>query len=796
MGAVATSVAADLRRRRHQAVVLALVLFLASIAATFALNVLVASNDPFEQAFARAHGAHLVIEYQPSVDLAQLERTTLNDVVTASAGPWPVARATLASSAGGMVDRQIVSGRPQPDASIDAVTVNAGRWWQGPGELVLEPLTADRLGVGIGSSVAIHTQGAQSAGTGRAPTDKPPHPETGEPATMLTVVGLATSVSTPETAAWMDPTDLARLTPAPPVQQVLYRVEPSGSEADFAAAVEQITAGIARDAVVGTRTWLDTRVTVNDTASLYVPVLLAFAAFALAAAGFAIANVVSGIVLTRYRDIGVMKAIGFTPGQVTSILVGQIGVPVMLGAVTGTLMGLVISAPTVERMTRSFGLPGSFAFSLPVVVAVPVVGLVVSLVAAIGPAVHAGHLNAVAAITRGAGPRSSPSAGRLRRISLGLPVGLPARLGIAGGTARPARAAMTTGALVVGVAAATFAVGVNLSLVRAIAQLDRTIASPIRAELVDPSADPDQITATIAEREGTERSVAVGEVVAATPRLGDLRFVGYGGESRWIGYELIRGRWFSQPGEVVAPTVVFTRGGLRLGDSLTIDGPTGMIDVRLVGETFEVSDGEAENLVLRGDWPMLIALDAAARPVRWEVRSQPGIAPDVYAHALRTDSGGTLEVFTVDDSSSDEEFLLFLSVITTMGIVLVAVSMGAVFNTVVLETRQRTREIGTLKAIGLAPSQVMTMVIATVIPLGLVAGVVGVPVGLGLQRIVLSYMAQIAGSTGVPDSTYDVLGPGLLLVLAAAGLAIGVLGALVPAQRAARARIAPVLQAE
>ena len=56
-------------------------------------------------------------------------------------------------------------------------------------------------------------------------------------------------------------------------------------------------------------------------------------------AAFTIANVVSGIVLTSYREIGVMKAVGFTPGQVTTILVAQIMAPVVVGTAAGVVPG-------------------------------------------------------------------------------------------------------------------------------------------------------------------------------------------------------------------------------------------------------------------------------------------------------------------------------------------------------------------------------------------------------------------------------------------------------------------------
>ena len=62
MGAPAVATAGAIRRRRTQAVVLGLVMFLASAAATMALGILDASSQPFERAFAQANGASSVDE--------------------------------------------------------------------------------------------------------------------------------------------------------------------------------------------------------------------------------------------------------------------------------------------------------------------------------------------------------------------------------------------------------------------------------------------------------------------------------------------------------------------------------------------------------------------------------------------------------------------------------------------------------------------------------------------------------------------------------------------------------------
>ena len=311
------------------------------------------------------------------------------------------------------------------------------------------------------------------------------------------------------------------------------------------------------------------------------------------------------------------------------------------------------------------------------------------------------------------------------------------------------------------------------------------------------SADhPAEITAAIAGLADTAHSVAIGQVDVDLPGLAAVPFVGYEGDAGWLGYALIEGRWFAGPGEVVAPTNVFTQTGLHVGDTLTVQAGGRTVTVTLVGEIFDTPRESDDSLVLRGAWADLAALDPTAQPSRWEAQPVAGAAIQDYRTTLQDAIGLGARVFVEGDSADDGSFLLFLSVVGVMGIVLVAMSIGGVFNTVLLETRQRTREVAVLKAIGLTPAQVVAMVIATVVPVGLLAGLIGVPVGLAAQRLVLGYMGEVAAKTRIPAEVYDVFPLVVLVGLGLLGLAIGALGAYLPAQRAARASIAPVLQAE
>ncbi len=52
--------------------------------------------------------------------------------------------------------------------------------------------------------------------------------------------------------------------------------------------------------------------------ALYVPFVIAFSAIGLVLSVLTVANVVSGAVAAGYSRIGVLKSIGFTPGQIVA----------------------------------------------------------------------------------------------------------------------------------------------------------------------------------------------------------------------------------------------------------------------------------------------------------------------------------------------------------------------------------------------------------------------------------------------------------------------------------------------
>jgi putative ABC transport system permease protein len=135
-------------------------------------------------------------------------------------------------------------------------------------------------------------------------------------------------------------------------------------------------------------------------------------------------------------------------------------------------------------------------------------------------------------------------------------------------------------------------------------------------------------------------------------------------------------------------------------------------------------------------------------------------------------------------------------VLAGQGLILTLIALAGVFNTVVLNTREKARDLAILKALGMAPRQVVQLVLTSVVLLGALAAVIGIPAGMLLHRNILIVMGQIASSTNIPNQYFAVFDPMVLIGLAASAIGIAILGALVPGQWAARSGISQVLQIE
>lgn len=114
---------------------------------------------------------------------------------------------------------------------------------------------------------------------------------------------------------------------------------------------------------------------------------------------------------------------------------------------------------------------------------------------------------------------------------------------------------------------------------------------------------------------------------------------------------------------------------------------------------------------------------------------------DAFATGLRARLPDDVEVQTWREASPQTAEMMgmqsFASLIM-LGIVFAVASFG-VLNTMMMSVFERTRELGVLKAIGLRPVQMVSMVLWESAFLGVLAGGIGLVLGAGLDLLVVFY---------------------------------------------------------
>ncbi|MCZ4103683.1 ABC transporter permease, partial [Streptomyces sp. H39-C1] len=148
MSALGKVVRAGVGRRRVQTLVMMLTTMMAVTASVLAGGLLVASQAPFDHAFARQNGAHLTAQFDAAkATAAQVTATAHVAGVTAAGGPYPVLslRPHIGENGSGMppggrMPELTFVGRADAGGAVDDLDLVDGRWATGLGETVLRTL--------------------------------------------------------------------------------------------------------------------------------------------------------------------------------------------------------------------------------------------------------------------------------------------------------------------------------------------------------------------------------------------------------------------------------------------------------------------------------------------------------------------------------------------------------------------------------------------------------------------------------------------------------------------------------
>ncbi|MFE0458428.1 FtsX-like permease family protein [Kitasatospora sp. NPDC058965] len=780
MTALGPVVRAGVGRRRLQGLVMLLTTMMSVTAALLGAGLLVGAHAPFEQGFARQHGAHLTVAFDPAeVTDDQLAATERLPGVTATAGPFPTVQLQPAIGTnqeqlpvGAALAPLLLVGRDESGGAVDRLDLTAGHWLTGPGQVVL----------------SAHDSPLQVGDTLELP---------GRPA--LTVVGLARSAGQ-SADAWVTTGQLAALAPAGTAtgRQLLYRFARAGTDAELTADRTELAAAVPPGAITGAASYLKIELATDKSTATFVPFVVAFALIGLVMSVLIIGIVVSGTIGAATRRIGILKAVGFTPAQVVRGYVGQALLPGGTGVLLGLLLGNLAALPVLAKAGEAFDAgPQPVAPWLDLVVGLG--ALVAVAGSALVPALRAGRLSTVAAL----GTARTPGSGRgrtVRRLLGRLPLPRPVSLGLATPFAKPGRSAVMVAAVLLGAVGVTFGVGLAVSLNGITSGMERERPAQIQV-LPTPggrlptAADLPQVAARIAADPDTGRFVAISRTTVSVAALaGPTTVVGYDGDASWAAYQMVAGRWFERPGEAVVPSAFLQATGTRIGDTLTLTGNGRTAPVTIVGESFDVAES---GMLVRTPTASLARLGLPVDPMSldYEVDAKPGHDLDQTMRSL----DAALAPYGFGPNSIHPPFnptVLSMDALAAMltGLLVAVASLG-VLNTVLLDTRERVHDLGVHKALGMSPRQTVVMVLTSVTGIGALAAVLGTPLGIALHHAILPAMGRAAG-TRMPSVDLTVYHPALVLPLLVVPLVLATLAALPPALWTARTPTAAALRTE
>ena len=138
----------------------------------------------------------------------------------------------------------------------------------------------------------------------------------------------------------------------------------------------------------------------NQVVDIFNTILLVFAFIAVFVSAFIINNTFQIIIGQRVREIGLWRAIGATPRQVSRSVITESAIVGVVATVVGIGLGLVL-AVVLRVILEAIGFPlppGPLTLQPRTVLLAAVVGLGVTMVSSIAPALKARHISPVAAL--------------------------------------------------------------------------------------------------------------------------------------------------------------------------------------------------------------------------------------------------------------------------------------------------------------------------------------------------------------------------------------------------------------
>ena len=184
-------------------------------------------------------------------------------------------------------------------------------------------------------------------------------------------------------------------TEKPEIYSVFIKLKPGVSEAAGQAAAQQVADEYNAGEVQTKEQFADTAAGQIDQ---LLGIVYALLVLAIIIALMGIANTLSLSVFERTRELGLLRAVGQTRGQLRAMVRWESVIIAVFGTVGGIALGVLLGWALFTAAAAFAGINGSLSVSAGGLIAIALVGALVGVIAGWRPASRAAKLNVLAAI--------------------------------------------------------------------------------------------------------------------------------------------------------------------------------------------------------------------------------------------------------------------------------------------------------------------------------------------------------------------------------------------------------------